>query len=1058
MIKSLIDISLKNRLIVLLCTGLLVAGGLGAFYQLPVDAVPDLTNVQVQVFTKLPGMAPEEVEKFVTFPVEQAMAGIPKLKQIRSLSQFGLSFITVVFDEGTDIYWARRQISQRLAVAREEIPEGMGKPLMGPLTTGLGEIFQFEVKSKKHTSMQLRDILDWYIAPPLRLVKGVVEVNSFGGKLKTFEVQLDTRKLQQYRLTVGEIYKALRDGHLNVGGGYIVKAGEQYIVRGEGLLKTLKDVESIPIRTAPHGAPIYIRNVAKVRLAPMIRQGAVTRDGRGEAVTGTIMMLQGSNAALVVQRVKKKLSELKVGLPKDVTIDVFYDRSKLVKRTLSTLRNNLLEGGLLVVVILFLLLGNLRGGLLVAATIPLSLLFAFICMRWMGISGNLMSLGAIDFGIIVDGSVVIIEHVVLSFGVKQLAGRSPVEGVRTAAHEVARPIVFSVMIIMIVYLPILTLQGTEGKLFRPMAWTLLFALGGALLLSLTLVPVLASYVFRGPLVTRETVLMRFFRWCYRPVLRLVLRFRYTTVILAAGVFIMSLWWLSGMGANFVPKLDEGMIALQANRLPSVSLEESIRHTTRIERVLKKIPEVRSVISKTGRAEITTDPMGVFFSDIYVTLEPKSKWRRGLSTPMLVKEMKQRLKRESPANNYAFSQPIALRTAELLSGVRADVALKIFGDDLKILPKSAQAIAKILRKVPGAGDVIVEPTIGLPYLRIQLNRREISRHGIADKQVLDTIQAIGGTNVGLIFEKEKRFALRVRFRKEDRARLAAIRRLPIRTASGTMLPLAQLAHIWYEEGPLQIQREQGRRRVTIQLNVRGRDLASFVAEAKKRVKESLAKGKLPFPEGSFITWGGQFEQLESASKRLMIVVPVALLLIFMLLMLTFHSVRLSFMIFLNVPMAVSGGIFALQLRGLPLSISAAVGFIALSGIAVMNGVLLISAIRQLQQSGKSRRAAAGIGAMERLRPVLMTALTDAIGFLPMAVASSAGAEVQRPLATVVIGGILTSTALTLVILPAVYSLWGERGKKELDKSTVEQNSHVLESPDEEQIPSLDTDTN
>lgn len=1033
MLKTLIDLSLNNRFIVLALTGLLIVGGLKAFAQLPVDAVPDLTNAQVQVLTKLPGLAPAEVEKFVTFPIEQAMTGIPKLKQIRSLSQFGLSFVTVVFEEGSDIDWARRQISQRLAVAREDIPKGMGTPLMGPLSTGLGEIYQFELKSKRHTAMQLRSILDWYVAPPLRLVKGVVEVNSFGGKLKTFEVQLDATKLQQYKLSVGEVYRSLSSGNLNVGGGYITKAGEQHIIRGEGLLKTLQDVEAIPIKTAAHGTPIYIRNVAKVRFAPMIRQGAVTRDGRGEAVTGTIMMLQGANAAFVIKRVKRKLKELQAGLPKGVQVDVFYDRSTLIRRTLGTVRNNLLEGGLLVVIVLFLLLGNLRGGLLVAATIPLSMLFAFICMRWTGISGNLMSLGAIDFGIIVDGSVVIIEHIVLAFGLRQVAGLAPIERIRLASHEVARPILFSVIIIMIVYLPILTLEGTEGKLFRPMAWVLLFALGGSLLLSLTLMPVLASFVFRGSMEERETYLMRFFRWIYTPMLTLALRFRYTTMGLALGAFVVGVWLLFGMGANFIPKLDEGMIALQANRLPSVSLEESIRHTTRIERVLKELPEVVSVISKTGRAEVATDPMGVFFSDIFVTLRPKHTWRKGLTPQRLVALMKQKLKTQSPANNYSFSQPIALRTAELLSGVRADVALKLFGDDLNTLPKSAEAIAKILRSIKGAGDVIVEPSVGLPYLRIVLNRREISRHGISDSQVLDTIKAIGGTTVGMIFEKEKRFALRVRFRKKDRQRLSNIRRLPIRTSRGTTLPLAQLAHIWYEDGPLQIQREQGRRRVTVQLNVRGRDLASFIKEAKARVNEAIQKQSIPFPEGSFLTWGGQFEQLESASQRLLFVVPLALVLIFLLLQMTFGSIRLSVLIYLNVPMAVSGGIFALKLRGMPLSISAAIGFIALSGIAVMNGVLLISAIRHLQEAGVPKPQALWDGAMERLRPVLMTALTDAIGFLPMAISSSAGAEVQRPLATVVIGGIITSTTLTLLVLPTVYSVWGVNSGQH-DKTT------------------------
>ena len=595
-------------------------------------------------------------------------------------------------------------------------------------------------------------------------------------------------------------------------------------------------------------------------------------------------------------------------------------------------------------------------------------------------------------------------------------------------------IIIVVMIIMIVYLPILTLQGTEGKLFRPMAWVLLFALAGALLFSLTLMPVLATYVFPDTIESQETFLMRFFRWLYTPLLSLVLRFRIVTMAGAVVVFFVSVWVVSGMGANFMPKLDEGMIAMQANRLPSVSLEESIRHTTRIERVLKQLPEITSVISKTGRAEVATDPMGVFFSDIYITLKPKAQWRSGLTNETLVKEMQALLKRQSPANNYSFSQPIALRTAELLSGVRADVALKIFGDDLKQLPKSANAIASILRKIPGAGDVLVEPSIGLPYLRIVLNRKEISRHGLSDKQVLDTIEAIGGKTVGMIFEKEKRFALRVRFQKRDRERLAAIRRLPIKTASGQSLPLGQLAHIWFEDGPLQIQREQGRRRVTIQLNVRGRDLASFIAEAKTRVNKAIQEKTISFPEGGFLTWGGQFEQLESASKRLLFVVPLALLLIFVLLQMTFNSVRMSMLIYLNVPFAVSGGIFALWIRGMALSISAAVGFIALSGIAVMNGVLLISAIRQRQSTGERQTEAIKEGAMLRLRPVLMTALTDAIGFVPMALSASAGAEVQRPLATVVIGGIFTSTILTLLVLPAVYSKWGLQTDTDTSRST------------------------
>lgn len=1023
MLHSVIDGSLRNRLLVLLVTVVLIGAGLRAFYYLPVDVVPDLTDVQIQVLTKLPGVAPVEVEKSVTFPIEQSMAGIAKLKQIRSLSQFGLSFVTLVFEEGTDIGWARNQVSQRLAVARSEIPKHMGTPLMGPLSTGLGEIYQFELKSSRHNAMQLRTMLDWYVSPPLRLVKGVVEVNSFGGQLKTYEVRIDAQKMRRLRVSIGDVYRALSQDNHNVGGGYIRKAGEQYIVRGEGVLRSREDIESLPVKVVGSGVPVLVRHVASVVFAPMIRQGNVTRDGRGEAVTGTIMMLQGANAAFVIQRVKKKLKEIQAGLPKGVTIDVFYDRSLLIRRTLRTVRNNLLEGGLLVVIILFLLLGNLRGGLLVALTIPLSLLFAFICMRWMGITGNLMSLGAIDFGMIVDGSVVMVEHIILAFGLERYAASSTVERVQTAAKEVARPLLFSVGIIMVVYLPILTLQGSEGKLFRPMAWTLLFALGGALLLSLTLMPVLASFVFRTPPTQKETLLMRFFRSLYRPLLTFVMRFRYLTITVAVAVLLLGGWLLSTMGANFIPKLDEGMIAIQANRLPSVSLEESVRHTSRIETVLKQIPEVVSVISKTGRAEVATDPMGVFTSDIFVVLQPRHKWRSGLTRQSLVAEMKQQLDQQSPGNSYAFSQPIALRTAELLSGVRADVAVKLFGNDLRAMPKSAHAIAAILRKVPGSADVVVEPSAGLPYLRLALNRREMARHGISSTTVLRTIQAIGGVSVGTLLENEKRFALRIRFQKSDRKHLASIQQLPVSVPGGGTLPLRQVVHIWFEKGPLQIQREQGKRRVTILLNIRGRDMASFVADAKQRIRQAITSGQLVLPEGSFLAWGGQFEQLESASQRLLLVVPLALLLIFLLLQMTFRSVRLSLLIFLNVPIAISGGVFALVLRGMPLSISAAIGGIALSGIAVMNGVLLMSAIQSLQADGIPRREAVWEGAMGRLRPVLMTALTDAIGFLPMALSTSAGAEVQRPLATVVIGGIFTSTALTLLVLPTVYCLWG-----------------------------------
>lgn len=1025
MINSIIQYSLNNRLVVLVLTGLLMVAGVAALRSLPMDAVPDLTNTQVQILTQSKGLAPEEVERLITYPIEQAMSGLPKLKNIRSLSQFGLSSVTVIFREGTDIHWARQQISQRLAVARTEIPAGYGTPAMGPLSTGLGEIFQFEVKSAKHTPTQLRTILDWYIAPPLRMVAGVVEVNSFGGFLLTYEVQINVHKLQTYQLTLKDVLDALKSNNANVGGGYIAKAGEQWIVRGEGMLRKVEQIAQIPIKRGKSGVPILMGHIGQVRQAPMIRQGAVTRDGRGDAVIGIAMLLQNENARLVTQRLRQRIEQIKEGLPAGVSIDVFYDRSQLIRRTLRTVRNNLLEGGLLVIIILFLLLGNIRGVLLVAFSIPLSLLFAFICMRMAGISGNLMSLGAIDFGIIVDGSVVMVEHIIFIFATQKIVEKDPTQISLKASFEVSRPIVFAVAIITIVYLPILTLQGTEGKLFRPMAWTVIFALLGSLLFTITLVPVLSSLLFKRGIKDEETWFTRNCRRVYKPVLRWCLSYRYVTSLFAVGAFVVSLFILFRMGSVFIPRLDEGALAIQASRLPSVSLEESIRHTTQIELALSRFPEIKSVISKTGRPEIATDPMGVYLTDVIITLSPKSAWRPGVSTNDLIAKIKAKLSRHVPGNNFAFSQPIELRTAELVSGVRSDVAIKIFGDDMNKLRNTANAIARVAKTVKGASDIVVETTAGQPYLRVRLNRGAMGRYGVSADTILRSVEAIGGKTASFLFQGDKKVALRVRYRKQDRKNLGTLKQLMIQGRDGVVVRLEQVAHLWVESGPVQIQREQARRRITVEINVRGKALSTFVASLKQKISHALQKKTLTLPPGYFLEWGGQFENLERASKRLFLVVPLALLLIFLLLQLNFGSFRRSAMIYLNIPIAATGGIFALYTRGLPLSISAGVGFIALFGIAVMNGVVLLSAIGKLEGDGLPRLHAVWFGAMTRLRPVMMTALTDAIGFLPMALSTSAGAEVQRPLATVVIGGIFTSTFLTLFVLPAVYTFWGER---------------------------------
>jgi cobalt-zinc-cadmium resistance protein CzcA len=1031
MIKRLIGISVEQRLLVILLAGFLCVAGVDAFFRLPIDAVPDLTNTQVQILTTSPSLSPQEIEKQITFPIEQAMAGIPKLEEIRSLSQLGLSVVTAVFVEGTDLDWARQQINQRLAVAREEIPSGLGTPMMGPMATGLSEIFQFEIRSEKRSQMALRTLLDWSIAPPLRTVTGVIEVNALGGLLQTYEVQLRAEALRLYKIGVHEIHAALQASNQNVGGGSLQQSGEQAVIRGEGIFRGIREIESLAIRSSPTGEVIRLHQVGRVKAAPMIRQGTATRDGRGEVVTATVMMLAGANAREVAGAIRERLDQLQKTLPADVRLDVFYDRAELVQRTIRTVAWNLGEGGLLVILILFLLLGDLRGGLLVALVIPLSMLFALICMNRMGLSGNLMSLGAIDFGLIVDGAVVMTEHALLflvarqaasSAGVMSLAERN--EAIKDAGAEVGRPIVFSFLIIILVYLPILTLEGSEGKLFRPMAWTLIFALSGALLLSLTLIPALLTFFSRFR-EEKPTLLMRFFRWLYEPLLRLVLRFRRLTLSLAFGVFLMSLVFASCLGADFLPRLDEGMLALQAQRLASISLEESIKQAGYLEKLILTHPEIKTVISKIGRPEIATDPMGLHQSDIYIGLHPKARWRSGMTTTKLIEEMKGKLEAELPGAEYSFSQPIEMRTAELLEGIKADIGIKIFGDDLEKLQSSAQSLRQIIQGIRGAGDVGVEMTAGLPYLRIRLHYDKLGYFGLTAAMVNEAIQAIGGKPSGDIYEGTRRIALRLRFHEDDRKSLDALRNLPLVTPRGAMLRLQDVADLWIEGGALQIQREQGRRRILVLVNVRGRDLASFVSEAQKKVDEALQQKKIAWTEGYYLEWSGQFKHLQSATKRLVVIVPLTLVMIFVILLMAFGSVPLSFLIYLNVPIAITGGIFALLLRGMPFSISAAVGFIALFGIAVMNGVVLVSAIRHNEENGLSTQDAVWQGATGRLRPVLMTALTDAIGFLPMALSTSAGAEVQKPLATVVIGGVFTSMFLTLFILPAAYALWFEK---------------------------------
>ena len=1016
----IIDFSLNNRFLILVFVLLLVGAGLHAMLNLPIDAVPDVTPNQVQILTDAPGLSPLEVEQFITFPVETAMSGLPGIERIRSVSRFGLSAATVYFSEDMDLYFCRRLVMERLAQAREGIPEGFGTPEMGPISSGLGEIYQFEVKGEGYSLMELRSILDWDVAFKLRSVPGVVEVNSYGGELKTYEVQIDADKLLSYRITTQRVFEALELNNANAGGAYIVKNQEQYLVRGEGLIDHIEQIGNIVLTATDDGTPIYVKNIAEVQLAPMVRQGAVTRDGRGEVVTGVVMMLIGENARVVADRVKNKIEEIKQSLPPGVTLETYYDRTELIRKTIRTVITNLSEGGALVILVLLLLLGSFRGGLIVASAIPLSMLFAFVGMRHFGLSGNLMSLGAIDFGLIVDGSVVLIENVVRHLSERSEALTNRIGVIREAGQEVARPIVFAVGIIIVVYLPILTLEGIEGKMFRPMALTVVFALIGSLILALTVMPVLSSLVFRGKLSDHETWLIRLAKKGYEPLLKRTLRFPKLTLVVALTTFLGSLSLVPFLGTEFIPRLDEGSIALQAWRLPSVSLEESIQSTTMIETVLKEFPEVQTVVSRTGRAEIATDPMGVETSDIYVILDPPDQWKTAPTKEQLIAKMDAALRKSVPGNLFSYSQPIELRVQELIAGVRSDVAVQIFGDDLDELKRLGDEVARVVGQVKGAADVKAEQVAGLPYLRIKIDRQAIARYGINVSQVLDVVRAVGGRIVGQILEGQRRFFFQVRFQEEDRSNLERISNLKIADSRGRLIPLSQLAALTTEEGPAQISRENIHRRLAVEANIRGRDLGSFISDAQRAVEDQVV-----LPPGYWIEWGGQFENLQRASRRLAIVVPMALFLIFVLLYTTFKSARLAALIYINVPVAATGGILALFLRGMPFSISAGVGFIALFGVAVLNGVVLVSYLNQLRREGASATEAAYRGALVRMRPVLMTALVASLGFVPMALSTSAGAEVQRPLATVVIGGLVTSTLLTLLVLPSIYRWFEER---------------------------------
>jgi len=1039
MLEGILRFAIHRRWLVLLAVLGMAALGVYNYQRLPIDAVPDITNVQVQINTEAPGYSPLEAEQRITFPIETAMAGLPHLQQTRSLSRYGLSQVTVIFRDGTDIYFARQLINERVQEVRQKLPPGV-EPSMGPIATGLGEIFMWTVEPKdgakkpdgsEYNPTDLRTIQDWIVRPQLRNIPGVTEINTIGGYLKQFHVTPDPAKLIAYGLGFHDVLAALAKNNANVGAGYIEKSGEQYLVRAPGQVTTLDEIRSIVIRTE-RDVPIRVSDVAEVLLGKELRTGAATENGK-EVVLGTVFMLMGENSRSVSQRVAAKLAEVNRTLPQGVAANPVYDRTTLVDKTIVTVSKNLLEGAALVVAVLLALLGNWRAALLTAAVIPLSMLFLITGMVENKVSANLMSLGALDFGLIVDGAVIIVENCLRRLALEQhRLGRLLERGERFevvfgAAREVFRPSLVSVIVVALVNIPIFTLTGVEGKMFHPMAFTVVVALLGALILSVTFVPAAIALFVTGRIEEKESRLMRWARQAYRPALDLALRNPAPTVAAAVVMVALSALLATRMGAEFVPSLDEGDIALHALRIPGTSLTQAIEMQQALEKRIKAFPEVDTIFAKIGTAEIATDPMPPNVADNFVILKPQSEWpdpKR--SKDDLVKSIQEAVE-QIPGNNYEFTQPIQMRFNELISGVRSDVAVKVFGDNLDTLLKSGEEIAEVLEKIPGATDVKVEQVSGLPVLTVNIDRPKISRYGLNVADVQEVVEvAVGGKEAGQVFEGDRRFDLLVRLPERLRVDVEAIKRLPVPLPAGgeggkakaaNYVTLGEIAQFDVAPGPNQISRENGKRRVVVTANVRGRDLGSFIGETQERIKTEIR-----LPEGYWLSYGGTFEQLASAAKRLQVVVPLSLALIFGLLFMTFGSAKDAALVFSGVPLALTGGVLALWLRDIPLSISAGIGFITLSGVAVLTGLVIVSCIRDLRAQGVGIDIAIVEGVLTRLRPVLMIALVASLGFLPMAFNVGTGAEVQRPLATVVIGGILSSTLLTLLVLPVLYRLF------------------------------------
>lgn len=1051
MFEKIIRFAIDQRWLTLIMVLAIAVLGVFSYQKLPIDAVPDITNIQVQINTSAPGYAPLETEQRITYPIETVMAGLPKLEQTRSISRYGLSQVTVIFEEGTDIFFARQLVSERIQQAKEKLPEGI-LPAMGPTSTGLGEIFMWTVEAKEgalkadktpYTPMDLREVQDWIIKPQLRNVPGVNEINTIGGYVKQYQVAPSAEKLTARGLSIDDLVLALENNNANMGAGFIEKSGEQYLIRVPGQVKDMVDISNIVV-SAKNGIPTRVSDVAEVMIGKEARNGAATENGQ-EVVLGTVFMLTGENSRTVSAAVEKKLGEINKSLPPGIIAKTVYDRTILIDKAINTVKKNLLEGALLVIAILFIFLGNIRAAIITMLVIPLSMLFTFTGMATAKVSANLMSLGALDFGIIIDGAVVIVENCMRRLAHAQAVSGRPLSRserfseVFEAAREARKPLIYGQLIIMVVYLPIFALTGVEGKMFHPMALTVVIALVGAMLFSVTFIPAAVALFINGKVDEKEQYLIRLAKQGYQPIYNMVMDNKALVLTLAIASVVLSGLLTTRMGSEFVPSLNEGDIALHALRIPGTSLSQAVAMQQELEHTVKSFPQVDRIFAKIGTAEIASDPMPPNVADNFIMLKPKSEWPDpNLSKNALTAQI-QKAVSSVPGNNYEFTQPIQMRFNELISGVRSDVAVKIFGDDMEVMNSKAKEISEVMSKIQGGEDIKVEQTTGLPILTVNIDRQKVSRLGVNVSQVQEAISiAMNGKETGTVFQGDRRFDIVVRLPDDLRTDMESFKRLPIKIVNGSDVPvymqLGEVATIDIAPGPNQFSRENGKRNVVVTANVRDRDIGSYVTEAQQLIQQQVK-----IPAGYWVDWGGTFEQLQSASKRLQIVVPVSLLLVFILLYMMFNNIKDGLIVFTGIPFALTGGVLALYIRDIPLSISAGVGFIALSGVAVLNGLVMITFIRGLIAEGKPLDAAIQEGSMNRLRPILITALVASLGFLPMAIATGTGAEVQRPLATVVIGGILSSTMLTLLVLPMLYRIANQPKSRSNSNNMIGENS-------------------